>query len=299
MCCPCPSQDGCNCGSGSCALSCQKKNADGGADLCGFSEYGTPSSPPRKYRIQSFNEDFTFCSFGPGDCTGISATSRNVISGARTAYSKTTCAPTTTESRDVYGSGAGDCPLATTYAFTDSTGYSGEDMSSPPSVIGGMGLASETQTDLVYIPTGDCYISGGGKGLAISGDQHWDLSDEDTDQDAIDRANAPLGWTASNCLTEPAFITPRTTGFSFAYRSVQSRVYGSNLTPGHIYEATIYFYRRLLGSTGPWIFFSIAEVPCDPVGSDTFAYTDWVDVPNEDDFETRAQGCTIKDVTGP
>jgi hypothetical protein len=47
-CCPCDQFVNCDCGPIACGVECQSKN--GTATLCGFSEFTTPSTPPKKYR---------------------------------------------------------------------------------------------------------------------------------------------------------------------------------------------------------------------------------------------------------
>jgi hypothetical protein len=64
-CCPCASQDGCNCGGGTCLLQCQLKS--GITTLIGFSEFVDPSSPPKKYLNLTIDDDWLGCSFSSGN----------------------------------------------------------------------------------------------------------------------------------------------------------------------------------------------------------------------------------------
>lgn len=52
-CCECSQHVGCECGGQSCAIECRSK-ADN-AELCGYEEFGTPSSPAKKYRKKTIS----------------------------------------------------------------------------------------------------------------------------------------------------------------------------------------------------------------------------------------------------
>ncbi len=223
---------------------------------------------------------------GPSCAGGVISTLTNTISGART-YSNTTCEVTE----------GGHLVTVTNGGTT----YDG-----PLSPLTGPGCPTSdaqvtwtcTNTIAQVVGTEDCLPFGGGNSQKAVGTQTYELSDEDTEEDAIERENAPQEWAGSSCLSAPAFRTQRTTGFTFEYNSVQSRVRLTDLLPDHSYDVTTFYYRRLLGSTGPWIFFSLNIQSAFGTGASE-QFTSWVDVPNESDFETRAQSCLVEDVTPP
>lgn len=69
-CCSCADQSGCDCISNNCSLSCRTRA--GTASLCGYDEFGTPSTPPKKYRERRVTTvtPFTICQFGGSNsCT--------------------------------------------------------------------------------------------------------------------------------------------------------------------------------------------------------------------------------------
>lgn len=127
-----------------------------------------------------------------------------------------------------------------------------------------------------------------------------ELSDEDTDEAAIQRASAAIAeWTPCGCLFCPAFATERGAGQdTLAYRRTQVRgLIGPNIM-GYTYAITIGYFRRVLGSSGPWIFFAIDEPgPMTVTTEEQVAIlrTEWLDVPNEAGFETRAQTCAVEE----
>lgn len=121
------------------------------------------------------------------------------------------------------------------------------------------------------------------------------LDTENTEADAIDRANAGVAdWSAASCQDDHAFITQRGAGeFTFAYRSVQTRaVVGTIEHPlivGHGYTVTIRFERRAIG-VGPWLLIGLQEIVFTATVT-IGELTPWIDVPNSAGFETRPRSC--------
>ncbi len=297
-CCPCGQQSGCSCaGSGSCTLQCQSKGGIG--TLIGFSEFTSPSTPPKKYLNIEIDYDFLGCVFSSGNPT--CAPQGNVFIGsyhninANGGYDATT-AVFTPASAKACGTVGDPC-------VAHEIGCSPFDVVNPPGSADGPNVVKtvDTQTQQVWEAIEGCHVGAESLPTTATGGFSQEISNEDTEENAIIRANAPQEWASSNCLSAPAFMTQRTTGFTFEYNHVQSRVHLSGLINHHTYDVTTFFYRRAQGSTGPWIFFSLntqgvtvlVENGDDPDNLDT----EWVDVPNEPDFETRAQSCLVEDVT--
>ena len=301
-CCPCESQSGCDCNGSPCFLECRASTGgDGIAELCGHQEYGAPSVPPKRYLIQTFSEDITFCVWPNTTCAGGAGTfaiNRNVVAGATATHNADTCARTDAGTRDVYNASVpSTCPgIAETYVFTDAGHSAGQDMHEIPAVTG-FDLLSSTSTELVYTAANMCYVSGfSNSGRATSGEKVWTLSVEDTEENAVNRA-APIGGlepVVGGCGSMPAYMSQRGAGdFTFTFRRVQARVRLEGAAAGVTYEVTIRFFRRVLNSLGPWIFFGVQEYTVVADGdTGTNEFTPWVDIPNEPGWETKASNCS-------
>jgi hypothetical protein len=148
-----------------------------------------------------------------------------------------------------------------------------------------------------------CLNNGDGTFTKYNGRLNVSLDDEDTEQDAINRANALIGdWTAGACDTTTTFITLRgPSTFVFGYRTVQTRATCGDITnpliPGHTYKLTIHYTWRVLGTGGPFTDYGIDEITF--TAAHPIETTAWVDVPMEDAKEIKSSSCTLEDVTPP
>lgn len=142
-----------------------------------------------------------------------------------------------------------------------------------------------------------CIDNGDGTGTQSSGDVLEALSTEDTEDDAIGRAavEADLVPAAEGCATVPAFITERGAGeFSFGYRRTQVRARLHDVSPSTTFNVTIKFYRRVVGTGSPFLFFSTLTLTLtSDANPATDEYSAWIDVPNERGYETRPQLCEV------
>jgi hypothetical protein len=160
------------------------------------------------------------------------------------------------------------------------------------------GHLDETLAKETRVLDADATCSGG---VIYEGSRTEELSDEDTEDDAEARANADIEtWSTSTlgCAEEGAFRTLRGAGeFTFGYRAMKVRAsigtFEDPVEIGATYVVKIKFYRRVLVTGGPFIFFSVAEIEIVPDAAPT-DITDWVDIPNEAGWETRALGCDVK-----
>lgn len=145
-----------------------------------------------------------------------------------------------------------------------------------------------------------------GVGCRDNGDGTWtnytgtiveELSEEDTEEDAMERATAEDEWeNVESCILSPAFATARGAGqFSFAFRMLQVRVRLMGLAASTSYTVSVKFYRRVLGTSGPYLFFAQEDIgittDANPASDD---FTPWIDVPNESGWETRPQLCSVE-----
>lgn len=291
-CCECSEQpSACECASNGCVLECQSKTAI--AELCGFAEFGdTPSVPPKKYRKCTFSGAEHGDVYDSLDCSHATGAFFDIVLSGAAELSATTCALLT---------------MGTQSTSTDGNAPVVINLTDPLDLCS---AAAHPCADTVSVNPTSCALSATGACCPSSSDtaqihptdtRTQTLSEEDTEIDAINRASAALPWTASDCAASPAFWTQRGAGdFTFAFRSVQVRGRAGHtpqpaLIVGHDYEITIGYYRRVLGSAGPFLFLATDVVSLH--ASHTEEVTDWQDVPNEAGWETAALTCAIADVT--
>lgn len=118
------------------------------------------------------------------------------------------------------------------------------------------------------------------------------LSDEDTEEDAIDRLLAAAAWSEWATATTPetaclAEWEERTSGFEFEYYEGEWRVVRSSLTPSTTYWVRITYFRRPYGSGAYELFaYEVKSGTSDGSGELTIEGT----VPNEQGFQTYAGG---------
>jgi hypothetical protein len=290
----------------SCALTYQKKG--GSASLCGFSEYTTPSTPPKKYRKQSIAGGAVGCEYiYTNSCAayvkGYGYSGYLGWTGSK-EYSQASCAITNTQS--VSGSQsnpASDCGSdGTTVSgtITASDPFEGNLVSAlnpsiPPSSGGPTTTVSPTNKTWTY--PGICYST-----IKNSGYVEMGLSIEDTQDDAISRENAGIGsWTP--CTSDCYNYTETRTGFSFGYQTIQYKITAEPTTLGATYEATLNVQRRAHGTSDAWedwieVFHEFVGVGALPAGSDPYV-SDWLQLPSLYGYDVRISGCTIAVVAPP
>lgn len=289
-------KNACPCCTGNvCALECRSKASVG--NLCGFSEFVDPSVPPKKYRRMDWDGTGETCNSRGLICDDYIVRGLVRFSG-NYQYDKDTCEQTNGlvyESADPIPPPCGAGASFTTNP-TPGPGFS------PPGFDSYADFTEEPTKQQWDAVEGCLAFPAGNASVTQNGQIKKELSDEDTEQDAIARSNDDIPeWGAcTNCHTCPSFITVRLPGqFSFGYQQGQSRVHAIGLTVGNTYEITTKFFRRVLGTTGPFEFFSeLVETwtPSTPPEAASH-FTEWADVPNEAGWETRAEFCTIVDVS--
>lgn len=272
-----------------CYFQCRTKG-DGSALLCGFSEFTSPSSPPKKYRTCTFSGDMHTCQWHGADCISgaYQGQTRWLLFGA-CAYDIDTCGLISTGTAMLKGSDSsvacGD-PL---------TGFSPSDYCDPSlSVPTGIIPDGESSTPTTHEKTGSgvCLFLGGVTYYETFGSVLASLSGEDTDADAVHRVDlgAWNNWgdvtgtgLYNNCT---AVWEDRTSGFGFAYQPAQWRVMKAGLAPSIEYSVVIQIYRRTFGSMGAFSLYQtiIATETTDVDGN--FEVTG--DVPNALGFESVA-----------
>lgn len=281
--------DPCNCSSIACALTCRRKA--GTATLCGFSEYDSPTIPPKKYRKETLSGSFTGCNTGVAGCAAAVGGFEFAYSGAYEVDSAT-CAETNNQRQKFYGAASfGTCVVGALISDTPTT-----ETLAAGWVPAGSGCAGCTLTQTQASRT---WTFGGPTccGTDIyEGTVQAILSEEDTEQDAETRAADAIGaWDGCSDCTDTtctAFRTTRGAGdFDFSFRRVETQV-SFSATVGQVYKVTIKFYSRILGSGGPFLFYSAEEITL--VADNAAETTDWVQVPDPGPgLEAIAGLCTV------
>ena len=199
------------------------RSRGGTASLIGFSEYGTASTPAKKYLVQTYTSDRARCSRNT-NCAGSIQGSDSFIGNEVCTYNVTTGALTSTGStvnRQTFGSCPATSITSTVAAICSRTGldagYSGAFWN----------YTTQTQTSLITA-AGSCGINESGYYSTPSGGQTLTLTSEDTDATAITRllATSPSwsSWTSATLPGAACSHTARTTGFSFTYGEAELKV---------------------------------------------------------------------------
>jgi hypothetical protein len=275
------------CGGTLAAAGLQCRNRGGTATLCGYSEYTSASTPPKKYRIKTLSGTTVGDVWTDTTCDTFGCQSVDTFSG--TCYYNSSNCTLTENGRRVR---TGSCPNENVATCAIGVFISGGDTEV---------LTQTTRTilnSLNCIPDVSTSFSRPSNPTAAE-----TLSDEDTDQDAIDRLLAGAGgtWSAwfdaggTGCTGVPppcclARWEERTTGFSFTYQESQYRVTASGLNPSTSYTARVEIYRRTFGS-GTYTLFQTLTVNGTTDGSGDFSEDG--DVPNEEGFESYAHAAYI------
>lgn len=278
--------DPCCCPPPSCDLFWQVKS--GSATLCGFSEFTTPSTPPKKYKRIDFAGSASRQTYGTTGCSGSpNAAFSDTWSGFNLYDPTAGCALTTTTGVQarVFAFGGSNA----NFPATDiSGGYAG-----------GTGI-TQNFTRILSTLTSDllCHDISGTSVIDVSQMSVSEtLSQEDTEDDAIGRANAGIGaWTPCTPFSESdcsAFKALRGAGvFSLAYRSAQVQYQAGGTIMGAVYETTINLQRRAQGTSDPFLDF--ATITDEFVGpSGTTYLSSWFDIPATSGFEVAANVCSI------
>lgn len=275
----------------------------GTAELCGHSEFpnatGGVSVPPKKYRTKTASGTLEDCAYSTSSCTGSQSGAKYVYSGSCT-YNISTCAATNTLNYKEYNN-AGTCPASTLSSDTAQLCSWGD--STSPSSTSCLMDVTVTKTRVDRTGTGTC-CSSGSSSTVRTGSMYWELTDEDTEADAIARLLAGAGgtwgaWTASGatgCTGTPpscclAKYESRTSGFTFEYYESEARVVATGLTPSTNYNIKIELYRRAYGS-GTYEWYQTASTSAMSDGSGNLT-SSGVTVTNTKGYETYAKVSSI------
>lgn len=268
------------------ALVCRNKS--GTATLIGFPEFCSPSDPPKLYRRSTYSGNNPIQAFMFPDCSGDPTATSNVRQSGRDLYDRDTGA------------------FSTTAVFAD--GAAPQTPSSDPCAPGSSCesvVAIDATNFSITGLSACCFVASVWR--KAQGTRSQVLSEEDTEDDANARAASEIAdWTGCaglGCmdLTCTAFRSDRTgtADIFFGWRNVETQA--SWLAgPRCTYQVTVHFARRLLGSGGPFldlgmIFEATVVAPDNPELADQggVVRTEWIPVPNEAGWETRANSCHV------
>ncbi len=271
----------------------------GEAELCGFPEYGTPSSPPKYYRTKTIDGYRPVCDY--------LKTTANVVCGAPNefsardgqrwggfcSYNSLDCSFTSNTFSKYDFFNTGGCS-----AVEPTTNVSAPACSADPNVSSGGGWVDPpviTTTSQEWEARSECYETGSTYRQEMGG--YWinELSDEDTEDDAINRLLSGGGGTwgswiaqgATGCDTVPPACClakyQQRTGDSFIYQEAEWRVIVTGLSPGSSYSIEVDYWRSAYGANSFSLFQTLTYVSsADGSGIATFTGA----VPNEVGYET-------------
>lgn len=209
----------------------------GTATLCGFSEYASPSVPPKKYRRQTLGGGW--CDNDYGDFCGgnIGNNDRQNYSGSYD-YSGTNCAETNNQA-SIYGISGIIHPCSA----VPQTPTTQPARNFAPSIYPNHTTLIETSISRIWNYNGLCIAQ-----REVDGQVTANLSIEDTETDALERASKTPGV---SCL---AFTQDRGAGdFTFDFATVAYDILCAPLVRNHRYRLTYDFLTEDDGGGNPII----------------------------------------------
>ena len=285
-------------------IACQSKA--GFAQLCGFGEF-VVSDPPKLYRSTTGDGQAYYCGYAALGCGGgVSGTESwdaQALGTKSYTFPGGVCTPPDTSIPHYLNSSASGCGFDPS-GTVDTSNLPGG--THPAAGTYNVNFWQEIVTATTFSRAyNDLYGCLGPPGAFHAyGAYGQTLSDEDTDDDAQKRAtDAISAWsfcTLGCGVSCSAFRTDRTgTGATvFGFRAVQAKVSWADTAGPNSYKITTNFYRRLLGSSGPFLSFGIDERTLTFEGTilapSEVTETPWIDVPNEAGWETIAGNSVVQ-----
>lgn len=255
------------------------------ATLCGISEHVSPSSPPKKYRSQAIGGDKIICNVCSGHPSGVAVEKWSGTYNYSASDCSTSPGSSSISERRLLNFNCdgfvGDWAL---------NGSIGPILSISPSGDGGVTVVT---TQLRIESTNNGCMAGSKyvtASFAAGPGLYAQLSNEDTEDDAINRADALIGsWTScpSNCTGYKEIRAAA--DFTLAYRHLQLAVVTPGSASGITYEATITIRRRAYGTSDPFV--EWIELTHQYVGTGGTYTGPWLHVPVESGYEVEASAC--------
>jgi hypothetical protein len=251
------------------------------AILIGYSEFTTPSTPPRKYRNQAISGRSTICYRQPG-CTGLLSAGQGTYSYAGNYNFPADGSAATNNQTKTYrdSPGGGSC----SYDAINFVSTVAEPQTFGPNDFGtGLVVITTIPTQKNWDADGPCGYSGDNR-ISLHMDCMAVLSQEDLESDAIDRANALVGFDGTPKTV--ARMNTRGAGvFSATYEFVEAKHRMNNLVIGRDYKITTTYGRRTYGSVGAFSTYATAEV--NFTASAAIEESAYLSILNDSGFETN------------
>lgn len=245
----------------------------GTAFLCGHDEFASPSVPPKKYRSLAFSGGYFFRGYTSSACSAINGITITCNWAGSCLYSKTTCATTNTGTQTCQGSTTPNCV--------------------PPGGDDGGRVTVKTPTQQYFTPTGACFNNGSSWGRYEVLSVLSQLSDEDTEQDAIDRLLAATAWSAPVLCSVATSRRATRVDFQFQIVFAATRaVITSGLIATQSYQIKFTIGRRAAGSSGPFVAYG-SDIFVSFTATGASFTSDWQELPNDKDFEYQAIGVEV------
>lgn len=249
----------------------------GTVSLCGFNEYTSPSSPPKRYRTETANGSSATCVYHGAGCNPPDFFESDEYAFVGSRGYDISCSYSTSATQ-TFSQGFISCG---TYENIEVTPWNGGLIAFAPATF------NTTRTLNQITSTPGCHAQGVNS-TNSNGTVESQLSDEDTDADVIARVIASpwSAWFGGNCT---AGWSIRISGYSFVYQEAEWRVEASGLIPSHNYDLTINIYRRPTGGV-----YSLYDTVTTTHASSVSGTIDVIDtVPNAQGYETYVDSNVI------
>jgi hypothetical protein len=198
-------------------------------------------------------------------------------------------------------------PIVCSLSATDTSARFDEQFGAYPLTTGGTAVGAPSESDYTGLVTttltaitrtvsgSGCTAVGGGVYAQVSGGLTETLTQEDTEDAAVERAKALITkWTRCAPVSPAdcsAYKTLRGAGvFTLSFRASEYAIDESGLIANKAYVATVKIQRRLAGTANPFVDYSIDYISftAQPIGPAT-----WHDITTDSGWETAAVSCTI------
>lgn len=159
----------------------------------------------------------------------------------------------------------------------------------PHTAYGALTETTVEATERVTAGKEDC--QGSGPYAKAEGEVREPLTNEDTEEDAIERETTGMSWSAEGlCQNHTSYRTQRGAGeFSVAFRNGQTRAILYGLTVDHQYSVRFRIWRRTFDAESPYAYYADLVVTITATAIEQ--NTEWYDIPNNAGYETRSMSC--------
>jgi hypothetical protein len=289
----------CCCGMGACVMFCSTRG--GTATICGTVEFlNIPSIPPRAYRTATHTGSPFVCVYFRTDCLDPSGPgtldSYDYDASTPYLYDKDTCTHNAPKYTHYVQTGSG---LSCNYSASGTPVL--EDITPPPpgpaTSTDPHGVIHRSLTSYAATYDNSLCVPTGGFFVTLSGSETWDLTDEDTELDAINRIPGITVWgDYVSCSSTPqccrtAWQSRGAGEFSFEYLEARLLCRISNLPHNTAVTVKVDTLRRPYGS-GTYVDYQTLENggTSDNTG---FLEVDFGTMNNTQGYETIASNCRV------